>query len=73
MAAPRLIFDIHLDLSLNGLDFNRDLRWTHERIRRREIGMKDVPGRRGAGAGSASAWPRRSPGRWTTSAACPAT
>jgi membrane dipeptidase len=45
MAAPRLIFDIHLDLSLNGLDFNRDLRWTHERIRRREIGMKDVPGR----------------------------
>ena len=39
--SPRLIFDIHLDLSYNALDFNRDQRWTQERIRRREIGMKD--------------------------------
>jgi membrane dipeptidase len=38
---PRLIFDIHLDLSYNALDFNRDLRWTQERIRRRELGLKD--------------------------------
>ncbi len=38
---PKLIFDIHLDLSYNALDFNRDLRWTQERIRRRELGMKD--------------------------------
>ena len=38
---PRLIFDIHLDLSFNAVDFNRDLRWTQERIRRRELGMTD--------------------------------
>ncbi len=38
---PILIFDIHLDLSYNAIDFNRDLRWTQERIRRRELGMKD--------------------------------
>ena len=38
---PRLIFDVHLDLSYNALDFNSDLRWTQERIRRRELGMKD--------------------------------
>jgi len=38
---PRLIFDVHLDLSWNALDFNRDLRWTQERIRRRELGMSD--------------------------------
>lgn len=40
-APPRLLFDIHLDLSYNALDFNRDLRWTQERIRRRELGMTD--------------------------------
>jgi membrane dipeptidase len=38
---PRLIFDIHLDLAYNAIDFNRDLRWTQERIRRRELGMTD--------------------------------
>ena len=38
---PKLIFDVHLDLSYNALDFNRDLRWTQERIRRRELGMSD--------------------------------
>jgi len=40
---PRLIFDVHLDLSWNALEFNRDLRWTQERIRRRELGMTDYP------------------------------
>jgi membrane dipeptidase len=40
-APPRLLFDIHLDLSYNAIDFNRDLRWTQERIRRRELGMTD--------------------------------
>jgi membrane dipeptidase len=38
---PKLIFDVHLDLSYNAIDFNRDLRWTQERLRRRELGMKD--------------------------------
>jgi len=38
---PKLICDVHLDLSYNALDFNRDLRWTQERLRRRESGMKD--------------------------------
>jgi len=38
---PKLIFDAHLDLSMNALDFNRDLRWTQERLRRRESGQTD--------------------------------
>lgn len=38
---PRLIFDAHLDLSYNAIDFNRDLRWPLERIRRHELGLKD--------------------------------
>jgi len=45
---PKLIFDIHLDLSYNAIDFNRDLRWSLERIRRSEAGMKDF-GFRGRG------------------------
>ena len=36
------IFDVHLDLAMNALEFNRDLRWTQERIRRRELDMNDV-------------------------------
>src|SRR5215468_3467101 len=36
-----LIFDVHLDLAMNAMEFNRDLRWTHERIRRRELEMND--------------------------------
>lgn len=40
---PRLMVDIHLDLSYNAIDFNRDLRWPLERIRRSELGMKDQP------------------------------
>ncbi|MDP6599356.1 MAG: membrane dipeptidase [Candidatus Poribacteria bacterium] len=31
-----LIFDIHLDLAMNALSYNRDLRWSLERIRRWE-------------------------------------
>ena len=39
--ALKLILDVHLDLSSNAIDFNHDLRWTQEKIRRRELGMKD--------------------------------
>ena len=42
---PSLIFDVHLDLAWNAIELNRDQRWTQERIRRREIGMRDIPGR----------------------------
>ncbi|MBX3731011.1 MAG: membrane dipeptidase [Verrucomicrobiae bacterium] len=38
---PRLLFDAHLDLSYNAVDFNRDLRWPLERIRRHELGRTD--------------------------------
>jgi len=40
---PRMLFDVHLDLSMNALDFNRDLRWSQERLRRRESGQTDQP------------------------------
>lgn len=40
-----LIFDGHLDLSMNALEWNRDLRWTIDDIRRSEEGMKDKPDR----------------------------
>lgn len=40
---PKFIFDAHLDLSMNAQEYNRDLRWTQERIRRRELGMTDHP------------------------------
>ena len=36
-----MIFDSHLDLSLNALEWNRDQRWPLERIRRWELQMKD--------------------------------
>lgn len=36
-----LLFDAHLDLAWNALDFNRDLRWTQEKIRRREVDLND--------------------------------
>ena len=38
---PKLIFDVHLDLAWNALDFNRDLRMSLERIRHRELGMTE--------------------------------
>ncbi|MEO6003719.1 MAG: membrane dipeptidase [Opitutus sp.] len=40
MTTP-LLFDAHLDLAWNALDFNRDLRWTLEKLRRREIDQTD--------------------------------
>lgn len=41
-----LIFDAHLDLSMNALDWNRDLRWSLEKIRRWELPLKDKVDRR---------------------------
>lgn len=41
MTAPVLIFDAHLDLSMNALEWNRDLRWSQEKIRRWEQHMTD--------------------------------
>ena len=40
-----LIFDAHLDLSLNALEYNRDLRMTIADIRASEGGMSDLKGR----------------------------
>jgi len=44
-AGNRPIIDLHLDLGLNALEANRELRWPHERIRRRELGQTDRPDR----------------------------
>ena len=40
-----LIFDAHLDLSLNALEWNRDLRLSADAIREVEVGMSDLAGR----------------------------
>jgi membrane dipeptidase len=40
-----LIFDAHLDLAMNALEWNRDLRWTVKDIRKSEEGMTDKPDR----------------------------
>ena len=40
-----LIFDGHLDLAMNALEWNRDLRWTVQEIRESEEGMTDKPDR----------------------------
>ncbi len=40
-----LIFDAHLDLSMNAMEWNRDLRWSVEDIRLSEKGMDDKPDR----------------------------
>lgn len=40
-----LILDGHLDLAMNALEWNRDLRWTVEAIRKSEAGMTDKPDR----------------------------
>ena len=42
-----LIIDAHLDLSMNAIDWNRDLRRPLSEIRDREKGMKDKPDRGG--------------------------
>jgi membrane dipeptidase len=39
------IFDAHLDLSMNAMEWNRDLRWSVEDIRNSEQGMNDKPDR----------------------------
>ena len=39
------IFDAHLDLSMNALEWNRDLRWSVSQIRQSESGMTDKPDR----------------------------
>src|SRR5436190_2960630 len=40
-----LIFDAHLDLSMNAMEWNRDIRLPLVEIRRRELGMSDKPDR----------------------------
>lgn len=41
MTKPVFVFDVHLDLSMNALEWNRDQRWSLERIRRSELHLKD--------------------------------
>lgn len=43
--SKRLIIDAHLDLAMNALEWNRDLRMPVRVIRERERGMKDKPDR----------------------------
>lgn len=43
--AMQLIFDAHLDLSLNAMEWNRDLRLPVAKIREIESGMTDMKGR----------------------------
>ena len=39
------IFDAHLDLSMNAMEWNRDLTWSIDAIRKSEQGMTDKPDR----------------------------
>jgi len=41
----KFIFDAHLDLSMNALEWNRDIRLEIEQIRSLENGMTDLPDR----------------------------
>ena len=50
----KFIFDAHLDLSMNAMEWNRDLRKTVGEIRLQESGMTDLPDR-GKGTVSFSA------------------
>ncbi len=36
-----LIFDCHLDIAMNAMEFNRDQTWSQEKIRRSELGVED--------------------------------
>ena len=45
MLKTPLVFDAHLDLSMNALEWNRDLRWSVKDIRKSEEGMSDKPDR----------------------------
>jgi membrane dipeptidase len=40
-----LCFDLHLDLAMNAMEWNRDQRWTVEQIRQSEQGLTDKPDR----------------------------
>jgi membrane dipeptidase len=40
-----LCFDAHLDLAMNAMEWNRDLRWSVRQIREGEKGMEDLPDR----------------------------
>jgi membrane dipeptidase len=44
-AAAMFIVDAHLDLSMNAMEWNRDLRLSVDEIRKREAGMGDRPDR----------------------------
>lgn len=65
-----LIFDAHLDLALNAIEWNRDLTRSLEEVRRDEAHLGDKPGRargtyacRKCGAvGLGFAWSRSWPG-----------
>jgi membrane dipeptidase len=39
------VLDAHLDLAMNAMEWNRDLTWTVDKIRKSEIGMTDKPDR----------------------------
>jgi membrane dipeptidase len=45
MATPKFIIDSHLDLAMNAIEWNRDLRKPVAEIREREKGMRDKPDR----------------------------
>lgn len=45
MKKQRLIFDAHLDLSMNAMEWNRDLRLPIAELKSREQGMNDKPDR----------------------------
>ena len=40
-----MIFDAHLDMSMNAMEWNRDLKQSVSTIRKREEGMGDKPDR----------------------------
>ena len=42
---PPLVFDAHLDLSMNAMEWNRDLRWSVDEIRESETHLTDKPDR----------------------------
>ena len=42
---PRLIVDMHLDLAMNAIEWNRDLTRSIDEIRAREEGLTDKPDR----------------------------
>ncbi len=45
MTEKPFFFDAHLDLAMNAMEWNRDLRWSVDEIRQYESGMTDKPDR----------------------------